>query len=427
MNGQPPKLIGRYEVLEKLGQGGMGAVYLGFDPYNNRRVALKVAIEGDFHDDELKRKYRKLFFNEARIAGMLDHPNILSLYDAGIDEDRYYIVMEYIKGSKTLKEYCSPDNLLPPEKVVEIIFKCCRALDYAHRLGVIHRDIKPSNLMLTENMDVKIGDFGIALINRAGDTQTQVMGLMGSPCYMSPEQVKEEPLTGQTDIFSLGSVMYELLTGKSPFYGANVSSVVRKVLYHDQDPPRLYRSDLARALEVIVMKALSKKTSERYKTGTHLASDLRITNLQINDTAEEINHKEKFTILRNLAFFREFHDSELWEVLNAITWKEIKPRDPVCSIGEMEDTFYIIVEGEAAVEREGREMATLKGGDCFGEISYLTGSKRTSNMIAASDASILEVNSAAIEQLSPACQLRFHKMFLKKLIERLSKRPEGLD
>ena len=269
--------IGKYEVTRKLSQGGMGVVYLGFDPYNNRPVAIKVALESAFQDEEVKKKYQKMFFNESRVAGMLDHPNILAVYDAGVDENRYYIVMEYVSGSATLKNHCSADKLLPIEKVVEIIFKCCKALDYAHRLGVIHRDIKPGNIMLTGDMDVKIGDFGIAQIIRAGDTQTQLMGFVGSPCYMSPEQVKEEPLTSQTDLFSLGIVMYELLTGRSPFHADNFSSVVRKVLFEDPPPLRLYRSDIPKPLEVIVMKALSKKTSERYKTGTQFSTDLMLT------------------------------------------------------------------------------------------------------------------------------------------------------
>ncbi len=405
----------------------MGIVYLGFDPYNNRPVAIKVALESSFQDEESKKRYQKMFFNESRIAGMLDHPNILTVHDAGVDDNQYYIIMEYVSGSKTLKGHCSVDNLLPIEKVVEIIFKCCKALDYAHRLGVIHRDIKPGNIMMTGDMDVKIGDFGIAQISKAGETQTQFMGLMGSPCYMSPEQVREEPLTSQTDLFSLGVVMYELLTGRSPFHSENFSSVVRKVLFHDPNPLRLYRSDIPKTLEVIVMKALSKKLSERYKTGTQFSTDLRLTYININYSEIEIDHQEKFNSLRKLSFFREFHDSEIWEVLHAILWREYPPEHPIITEGNLDETFYIIVSGEVAVRKgQGGTAATLKSGDCFGEIGYLTKTRRTADIASISDVTILEVNTTIIEQVSPGCQLRFHKVFLKKLLERLSRTTEEL-
>lgn len=421
-----PAKIGKYDVIEKLSQGGMGVVYRGFDPYNSRPVAIKVAAESSFQDDESRKKYQKMFFNESRIAGMLEHPNILAVYDAGIEESRYYIVMEYVHGSKTLKHHCSVESLLSIEKVVEIIFKCCKALDYAHRLGVIHRDIKPSNILLTEDLDVRIGDFGIAQISRTGDTQTQLMGLVGSPRYMSPEQVREEKLTNQTDLFSLGAVMYELLTGKAPFHAENFSSVVRKVLFQDPPPLRFYRSDIPRTLEVIVMKALSKKTSERYKTGTQFSTDLRLTYININFSEIEIEHKEKFNVLRKLSFFKEFHDSEIWEVLHAIIWREFPPGREIITEGNIDETFYIIAYGEAAVKRGEKNVAILKSGDCFGEISYLTRTKRTANIVSVGDVVILEVNNTIIEQVSPNCQLRFHKVFLKRLIERLSTTSEEL-
>lgn len=424
----PPasKKIGKYEVVRELGRGGMGVVYLGFDPYNNRHVAIKVALEDSFPDEEKKKRFQKMFFNEARIAGMLDHPNILAVYDAGIHNNQCYIVMEHIDGSKTLKEYCTAENLLPVEKVVEIIFKCCKALDYAHRLGVIHRDIKPSNIMLTRDLDIKIGDFGIAQRIKGADTQTQFLGLMGSPCYMSPEQVKEETLTNQTDLFSLGVVMYELLTGISPFHALNFSSVVRKILFQDPPPLRFYRSDIPKALEVIVMKALSKKTSERYKTGVQFATDLRLTYVNINYSEVEVDQKERFNILRKLDFFREFHDSELWEVLQAAIWREVPPRQHIIAEGGIDETFYIIISGEALVKKGGKELSVFRSGDCFGEISYLTKTKKAADLIAAADVVLLEFNNAIIEQLSPNCQLRFHKIFLKKLIERLSKTSNAL-
>ncbi|MEW5744506.1 MAG: serine/threonine-protein kinase [Nitrospirota bacterium] len=426
MTSSLPAKIGKYDVIGELGRGGMAIVYLGFDPFNNRRVAIKVALEQPLQDEESRRRHQKMFFNEARIAGMLDHPNILSVYDAGIHHDQCYIVMDYIEGSKTLKEHCTVGTLLSIERAVAVVFKCCKALDYAHRHGVIHRDIKPGNILLTGEGDVKIGDFGIAQSVKAGDTQTQFLGLMGSPCYMSPEQVREEPLTNQTDLFSLGVVMYELLTGRSPFHALNFSSVVRRILFQDPPPLRFYRSDIPKTLEVIVMKALSKKMTERYKTGVQFATDLRLTYVTITYSEHEVDHKERFTILRKLDFFREFHDSELWEVLPAVIWREVPPGRQITAEGSVDETFYIIVSGEAAVKRGDQTSALFRSGDCFGEISYLTRTKRTADLVAVTPVVLLEVNNTIIDQFSPACQLRFHKVFLKKLIERLSKTSEAL-
>jgi len=421
-----PKRIGKYDIVGKLGQGGMGIVYHGFDPYKYRDVAVKVALESTASDEESKKRHQKMFFNESRIAGMLEHPNILRVYDAGVDQNQYYIVTEYVAGSKTLKEYCTAETLLPMEKVVEIIFKSCKALDYAHRLGVIHRDIKPTNIMVTADMDIKIGDFGIAQIIKSDESQTQFDGLMGSPCYMSPEQVKEELLTNQTDLFSLGVVMFELLTAKSPFYSDNIASTVRRILFHDPPPLRFYRSDILRTIEVIVQKALTKKTSERYKTAMQFAADLRLTYKDINYADININRKERFNVLRKLQFFRDFHDSELWEVLLASLWREFVPNSHIVDEGALDETFYIIVSGELTVKKGDKDIAVLKSGDCFGEIGYLTKRKRANAMVSTSDTVLLEVNNAIIDQLSPNCQLRFHEVFLKKLLERLSKKSDEL-
>lgn len=415
----PLQHIGKYRLVREIGKGGMGTVYQGFDEYQNRDVAIKISSVAGIQDEQYLQKLQKMFFNEVRITGMLNHPNIVSVYDAGVEEPYYYIVMEFVKGSRTLKEHCRAEMLLPVEQVVEIIFKCCKALDYAHRHGVVHRDIKPGNLLLTESMDVKIGDFGIAQIVRA-DT-TQPTGLMGSPAYMSPEQIREEMLTQQTDFFSLGVVMYELLTGRSPFHADIFSSVVRKILYEEPLPLRFYRSDIPKTLETIVTKALCKRLPERYKTGTQFATDLSLTYINLKESEEKIDQSEKFTILRGLAFFREFKDAELWEVLRAIIWREFPPNTQVVTEGTIEETFYVIASGQVAVKKGDRNVAVLAKGDCFGEMGYLTGEKRTASILSISDVVLLEVNNSLIEQATPTCQLRFTKVFLKTLLERLSK------
>ncbi len=206
------KIGGKYEIIRKLGEGATSTVYLAYDPFADREVAVKLIFPDILKDPERGKLYRHLLINEASLAGRLVHPHIVQIYDAVIGEDESYIVMEYVPGG-TLERYCSQDALLPVGRVVEIVFKCTRALEYANRLGITHRDIKPANILLTEmdaadelaerGGDIKISDFG-ACIQTDDDTRTQVLGV-GSPAYMSPQQVREQVLNHQTDIYSLGT------------------------------------------------------------------------------------------------------------------------------------------------------------------------------------------------------------------------------
>ena len=170
-----PEKLGKYEVTKQIGRGNMGVVYLGHDPFADRPVAVKVAVSDKLKNKAVRARFRKMFLNEAHITGLLKNPNIVAVYDAGVEGDICYLVMEYIPGGITLKTYCQPDNLLPIEKVVEIIFKCAKSLDYAHREGVVHRDIKPTNILVTEDQDVKISDFSVAHIVTSWSSVTRML------------------------------------------------------------------------------------------------------------------------------------------------------------------------------------------------------------------------------------------------------------
>ena len=209
-----PEKIGKYVIINEVGRGSTGIVYLSHDPYYGRDVAIKVYNIDTGGDEERARIARKMFLSEAHMVGMLQHPNILPIYDAGEENGHCYIVTEHVHGARTLAAYCRPDNLLRIDDVVEIMFKCAKALHYAHSRGVIHRDIKPSNIMLTHDSDVRIIDFGIALV--PDSDISRIEGIAGSPSYMSPEQVQSLELTNRSDLYSLGAVMYELLTGHAP-------------------------------------------------------------------------------------------------------------------------------------------------------------------------------------------------------------------
>lgn len=415
-----PEKLGKYEIKGELGHGSMAVVYLGHDPFIDRSVAVKVALPKYLQDPGTAGQFKEMFFNEARISGMMDNRFILPVYDAGIEGDLLYIVMEHVEGARTLKEYCSPDKLLPVEKVLELIYKCCRGLEYAHSRDVIHRDIKPSNILLSGDMDVRIADFGIAQIMRPDETQ--VMEMIGSPRYMSPEQVNEEGISHQTDIYSMGVVLYELLTGHTPFDAESLGALVNRIQNEEAPLLSAYRDGLPPQLEMVVKRALAKKTDLRYPTAMDLASDLVMAfkHQKHMVVAGDSDNQEKFRRLKQNIFFRDFFDSEIWEVISASEWAEARPEDVLVSEGEIDDSFYVIIKGKVSVIKGGRTLARLGEGDSFGEMAYFSKSERTASIVATEDVMLLKVNSTLIEKVSQNCQIRFMRVFLQTLIGRLA-------
>ncbi|MEJ2129464.1 MAG: serine/threonine-protein kinase [Woeseiaceae bacterium] len=412
-----PEKIGKYVIINKIGKGSTGMVYLSHDPYYRRDVAIKVYdIEEDENADRAKVS-RKMFFNEAHMVGMLQHPNIMPIYDAGEEDGKYYVVTEHIQGARTLAAYCRPDNLLRVDDVVEIIYKCAKAMHYAHGRGVIHRDIKPSNVMLTIDNDVRIIDFGIAIVSDSD--VSRIEGIAGSPSYMSPEQVQSEELTPRSDLYSLGAVMYELLTGFRPFRADNLSKLLHQIVYATPPPIHTYRDDLPEELEDVVAQVMLKDPDKRIASGAAMAAELTRVYKDLRQKYDKLDNQEHFDVLRTLAFFHEFSHAEIWEVLRASDWHEYKDGDDIVKEGEIDDRFYIIVTGKVSVEANGRNVGTLSNGECFGETSYVRGAKRQASIKADGAVTILRVSSTLMEQVSSACQLRFNKVFLRSLIQRL--------
>jgi serine/threonine protein kinase len=251
-----PERIGKYMVIKEVGRGSTGVVYLSHDAYYGRDVAIKVYNVDPGADAERSRVQRKMFLSEAHLVGMLQHPHILPIYDAGEEGDHCYIVTEHVHGARTLAAYCRPDNLLRIDDTVEIIFKCAKALHYAHSRGVIHRDIKPSNILYTQDGDVRIIDFGIALID--GSDMSRIEGIAGSPSYMSPEQVQSHELTNRSDLYSLGAMMYELLTGTRPFRAGNLAKLMHQIVYATPAPIHTLRREVTEELENVVATAMPK-------------------------------------------------------------------------------------------------------------------------------------------------------------------------
>ncbi len=413
-----PEKFGKYHVVGLAGRGNMGVVYLGYDPFADRDVAIKVSIVKENLENTAARQARKLFFNEAHMAGLLDHPNILRIFDAGEENGEPYIVMEYVEGGQTLLPFCEPKNLLPIPKVAAVIATCARAIDYAHRQGVIHRDIKPSNIMQTTDGDLKIGDFGVA--HRPLADTTHVLGIVGSPRYMSPEQVQEDKVTGQTDLYSLGVVMFELLTGQAPFVATNLSRLIHRIA-HEPVPSVLdLRPELPSALDHIIKCALAKDPTERYRSGIEFASDLAGVFTELVCQDERLDELDRFGALRKLPFFSDFSDNEVWEALRAGTWKLFPAGKTIVSEGNPDVSLYIMIKGEVNVTQGGKVLTTLSSGHCFGELNYVAGMKQLHSIEAASDVALLRINEAQMSRASESCQLRFHKTFLRNLIGRLA-------
>jgi tRNA A-37 threonylcarbamoyl transferase component Bud32 len=268
-----PQRLGRYVIERRLGRGAMGAVYLAKDPRINRAVALKVIpIEKEFEDEELE-EARLRFFREAESAGRLTHPNIITVFDCGEDKHLAYIAMEYLQGIP-LTQFTDPKKLLAPNKALELCARTAEALDYAHNQGVIHRDIKPANLLYSLRQDLlKISDFGVARLTDNNRTKTGIV--LGTPMYMSPEQLNADDLTGHSDLFSLGVTLYELLVGEVPFKASNIAVLMTKITTDDPAPVSNRRPGVPPSVDAVLFKALAKRPEDRFANGAEMAIALR--------------------------------------------------------------------------------------------------------------------------------------------------------
>ena len=264
---------GRYEILGELGRGAMGVVYRATDPVIGRTVAVKTIRLSEEGTGLSRPELLSRFQTEARAAGLLTHPNIVVVYDAGEENGLYYITMELIEG-KSLQALLDSGHSFPVPRVFRIMEQTCSALQFAHERSIIHRDIKPANLMLTADDTVKVTDFGTAKILQFGTVQ-QTTHVMGTPSYMSPEQVKGRPVDGRSDIFSLGVLLYEILTGEKPFPGQSITTVIYKIVNEEPIPPRTLNPSIHQGLSDIVMRALAKEPEARYQSCRELLEDLR--------------------------------------------------------------------------------------------------------------------------------------------------------
>jgi serine/threonine protein kinase len=416
--------IGKYPVERHLGSGATSEVYLCHDTFAKRSVAVKLVSTALFNDPERGKLYKKLFVTEASLAGKLKHPHICQIYDAVADEDLHYIVMEYVDGG-TLEKFCVPDHLLPVDKTVEIVFKCTRALEFAHEMGITHRDIKPANILYAGETDVKISDFGAALIASGDSTQ---ISAIGSPSYMSPQQVKEHPLDHRTDIYSMGVVMYHLLAGRLPFQASNNFSLIYQITSVEPLPPSSYRPEIPPAIDAIVRRAMAKDLENRYAEWEEFSLDLAAVfrgepaGRSPSTGDQQFADSDKFETLRALPFFENFSDAEIWEVARISAWRHAHAGDVIMKEGEQGDYFCLLADGQVKVTKRNKLLNVLRTGECFGEMAYLQKGAhvRGADVTVMSDCKIVSVPTDKLAQASDACRHKFDRAFMEILVERLT-------
>ncbi len=421
---QRPTKIAKYEIKRRIGRGAMGVVYEAFDPFVQRTVAIKVAHSLEGQDPKVKQKVREGFFSEVYSAGRMHHPSVVSVYDAGQEGDYNYIVMEFVDGV-TLQDYVSGGKTLTPNEVVDVIYQCAKGLDYVHRQGVIHRDLKPGNIMLSHDGEVKIMDFSIAHIDIGLEQQDS--DVLGSPMYMPPEQLSEEKrLVAQSDVYSLGASMYALLAHKSPYKASNLESLIYQITNIDPDPLLELRPDIPEHIVEIVNKAMEKIIYNRHETAEALAEDLSRSFIRLRQVGERIDVQEKWKTLRYLNFFKDFTDDQITQVVNASDWQDFKKGEVIVNEGDKETSFFILAKGGVEVLKKGKVIGTMKQGDCFGEIAFITRRPRGATIVARTEVTLMSVSNTLMEQVDPETQIQYYRIFLENLIARLSQTTDKL-
>ncbi|MBK8064280.1 MAG: protein kinase [Betaproteobacteria bacterium] len=415
--------VGKYDIQTLLGKGATGTVYLAKDTFSGREVALKTIEPEVFRDPEFGAVYRSQFLNEASLAGKLRHPHIAAILDAVVLDDSGHIAMELITGGD-LSRHVTPDTLLPVADVLQICFKCCGALDYAFREGIVHRDIKPANIMIASGTDVKIADFGAALLRKSQAVQTVAIG---SPFYMSPEQIEDKPLTHHSDMFSLGVVLYELLTGQRPFAADSLEGLVQKILQQDPAPPSTLRDGVPREIDRIVMQALGKKPEHRYATWADFALELAHA-VRMVLPAEAVSDSEQYLALKKVEMLADLPDSELWELARAGRWARVPPKSSIIRENEPGQSFFFLAQGEVKVVRQGRLLNVISQKEFFGEMAYVRGGElpRHATVDAMTELLLAEFEPEALAQMSLGAQLHLTRALVRNVVDRLAMANERL-
>ena len=423
----PAGLDQRYELLGELGCGATGTVYHARDTFARREVALKVAHARVFDDDPEQNLVRKAWLNEVHLAGSLHHPYIVEVYDAGFSDNSAWLVMEYLPHG-TLEPFTHPGRLKPVGEVLDIAYKCASALDYACRSGIVHRDIKPANLQVVGPGEAKVCDFGAAYWSRSSNDSTQVMDI-GSLAYMAPELFRQW-VTPQADIYALGVVLHQLLTGKRPFDANDQASLMYRILNGERDPLTSFRPDLPESLNPLLDRMLARSLEDRFANWPSVLSALSSHSSKATQARavpeERPAEAELYDQLRRLSLLTPLNDAQLWELLRISQWRRIPSGTVLMNEGGNAVSCYLLLTGEARIIQKGRLIALLDPGTLFGELAFAEEkpSPRAATVVTASDAVIGKWPYARLHSASPGLQSKMLQIFFRLAAERLKQSDE---
>jgi len=414
-----PAKVGKYQLLERIGSGTCGMVYRAYDAILSRDVAIKISQVGTLDQQSGKMPgAQKAFITETLSAGRLTHQNIVAVYDAGIDGPFNYLVMEYVEGV-SLKQYGRGQTQLTPHRVVSVIAEVCKAIDFSHKKGIVHRDIKPANIMIANNGAVKLLDFGIAISTTADEASGTGRPALGTPNYVSPEQVTGSELGPRSDIYSLGTVLFEMLTGRQVFKATDVKGLFKSIVGEPAPLLRSIRSDLPAELEQVVARCLSKNPLKRYGSGAEMAQALA-------DVLERMAPPEMVSaemqswlpIMAELKFFSTFSERKV--ACFASVSQVVRFSAGTTALGKdtIDNHLYVIIEGVASIGGFKGLNAVIGPGDCFGEAGFLRGDKSDSDIDVMTDIVALKVRSSEVESLSESDQLAHYQMIANSLADR---------
>lgn len=416
-----PDEIGRYTIGGKIGSGTCGVVHLALDNVLRREVAIKLSPIGEAHVSTGKVPgAQRAYQTEIVAAGRLSHQNIVTVYDAGQYEDLNYLVMEAVDGV-SLKQYGKGQSPLPVHRALEVIVECCKALDYSHSQDIIHRDIKPANVMLADDGSVKILDFGIA-VGLSGEAGLSKQGpTLGTPNYMSPEQILGRDLGPSSDFYSLATVLFELLTSKQLFKAQKVKDLFRTVV--NQVAPRLIdvKPDMPAGLSSVIAKALEKKPEKRYQSGAEMAAALtpfieRFKIIEQRPPAQQRFIKQ----LQTQQFFNTFSDVEIAQLLELVKVRTFSAGDTLIDTGDVHRRLFVVTQGVVKIS-ENQDLIRVCGeGQCIGELGFIHGAPETKRMLALTDVNVLEVSADSLSELPPKVHLHYYRVISDVLVARLA-------
>ncbi|MBF0343674.1 MAG: protein kinase [Nitrospirae bacterium] len=428
--------IGRYKIQHELGHGAMGVVYKANDTIIDRTVAIKTIKLGKMLSSFKEKDILELFYQEVRIAGKLSHPNIATIYDAGQHYDIHYFVMEYVNGVP-LKNVITEKLPLNLYDKVRILIMIANALHYAHQRGVIHRDIKPANIMLLEDYQAKIMDFGIAMLSTAKDAMCRPTQdkILGTPSYMSPEQISGQELDRMTDVFSLGALSYEFITGRKAFPASDITSLFHKIKMEDPIAPHRILPEINEALGECIMGALKKNKEERYQSASEFADSLVIFlnksekegSQSARSPVEYANKDFLLALKKNYAFFSDFTLDELHTIIKISKKNTFKANDIIFKENTIGNTMYIIISGQIKITKVFSPddaptlLNRLKVGDCFGEMAIMESAPRFATASCETDCILIAINEVVLRNSEPRLCLKLYRNLALILSEKLRK------